>query len=44
MREKICGVLSLVIVFLAAEAFPVQAQSSGAKALLEEAAAKGGQR
>lgn len=38
MSKRICGVLSLVFVFLAAEAFPVQAQSADAKALLEEAA------
>jgi len=38
MGQRICGVFSLVLVFLAAGTFRVQAQPSGAKALLEEAA------
>ena len=38
MSQRISGVLSLVLVFLLAGAFPVQAQSSDAKVLLEEAA------
>ena len=38
MSQRISGVLSLVLFFLVAEAFPVQAQSTDAKALLDEAA------
>jgi hypothetical protein len=38
MSQRISGVLSLVLFFLVAETFPVQAQSSDAKALLDEAA------
>ena len=37
MSKRIFSVLSLVLVFLMAETFPAQAQSSDAKALLEEA-------
>src|SRR5262245_26426049 len=38
MSQRISGVLSLVLVFLLAGAFPAQAQSADAKTLLEEAA------
>jgi hypothetical protein len=38
MSKRIFSVLSLVLVFLMAETVPAQAQSSDAKALLEEAA------
>jgi hypothetical protein len=38
MSQTISGVLSLVLFFLVAGTFPVQAQSADAKALLDEAA------
>jgi len=38
MSQKISGVLSLVLLFLLAGTFPVQAQSSDAKVILDEAA------